>query len=116
MIQLVPQLKIYLAYQAVDFRKGIDGLVAVCREKLEQDPYSGALFVFRNRSARAVKLLIYDGQGFWLCCKRFSQGKLQWWPRGEVLTQLAAKELQILLYNGNPKTAQLAGDWRQLPI
>jgi transposase len=41
---------------------------------------SGTLFLFRNRSGTAIKLLTYDGQGYWLCLKRFSQGKLQWWP------------------------------------
>src|SRR5438093_10055996 len=116
MIQLVPQLKILLAYEPVDFRKGIDGLVAVCRQ-LEQDPFCGTLFLFRNRSATAIKLLVYDGQGFWLCLKRFSRGRLRWWPKptGESLTLLAATELQILLYNGDPDAAQLAKDWRRLP-
>jgi hypothetical protein len=49
--------------------------------------------------------------------KRFSTGRIQWWPKstGEALTQLAAKQLQIILYNGNPDAAQLAEDWRQLP-
>lgn len=64
MIQIVPQLKILLAYEAVDFRKGIDGLVGVCRNQLQQDPFCGTVFLFRNRSATAVKLLVYDGQGF----------------------------------------------------
>ena len=80
MIQLVPQLKILLAYEPVDFRKGIDSLVALCKTRLDQDPFSGTLFVFRNRSGTALKLLVYDGQGFWLCLKRFSKGRLHWWP------------------------------------
>ena len=60
MIQLVPQLKILLAVEPVDFRKGIDTLAAVCRQRLAQDPLSGALFVFRNRSGTALKMLVYD--------------------------------------------------------
>jgi transposase len=60
MIQLVPQLKILLAFEPVDFRKGIDSLAAVCKLRLEQDPFSGTLFVFRNRSGTALKLLVYD--------------------------------------------------------
>ena len=117
MIQLVPQMKVLLCYQAVDFRKGIDGLVAVCRQQLQQDPFCGTVFLFRNASATAIKLLCYDGQGFWLCLKRFSQGRLRWWPeaRGQALTPMAAQQLYILLYNGNPATAQLAEDWRRLP-
>ena len=66
MIQLVPQLKILLAYEPVDFRKGIDGLAAVCRQQLQQDPFSGCMFHFRNRAGTALKLLVFDGGGFWL--------------------------------------------------
>ncbi|MGH9845586.1 MAG: IS66 family insertion sequence element accessory protein TnpB [Blastocatellia bacterium] len=60
MIQLVPQLKILLACQPVDFRKGIDSLAALCKARLDENPFSGALFVFRNRSGTALKLLVYD--------------------------------------------------------
>jgi len=48
-IQLTPQMRLLLAVEPVDFRKGIDGLVAVCRQKLTADPMAGALFVFSNR-------------------------------------------------------------------
>jgi transposase len=66
MLQLTPQSRILLATAPVDFRKGIDGLAAVCRQKLREQPLSGAVFVFRNRAGTALKLLVYDGQGFWL--------------------------------------------------
>ena len=49
MIQITPQMRLLLAIEPVDFRKGIDGLVAVCRQKLATDPMAGALFVFSNR-------------------------------------------------------------------
>jgi len=116
MIQIVPQLKILLALQPVDFRKGIDGLAAVCRQQLDQDPFSGCLFLFRNRSATAVKLLVYDSQGFWLCLKRFSKGRLRWWPKAgsKAITQLAACQLHVLLYNGDPDSARMAEPWRRL--
>ena len=65
--QLTPQSRILVAIAPVDFRKGIDGLAAVCRQVRAEQPLSGAVFVFRNRSATAIKLLFYDGQGFWLC-------------------------------------------------
>ena len=80
MIQTSATMRILVAVQPVDFRKGIDGLAAVCRQQLEQDPISGWAFVFRNRRATAVKILLYDGQGFWLCQKRLSQGHFGWWP------------------------------------
>jgi transposase len=116
MIQLVPQLRILLAYQPVDFRKGIDSLVALCKHELQQDPFSGTLFVFRNRASTALKLLVYDGQGFWLCLKRFSQGRLRWWPQAAdaPLHPLQAQQLAVLLYNGLPEEARFAAQWRKL--
>ena len=67
MIQLTPQMRLLLAVEPVDFRKGIDGLVQVCRQRLNLDLIAGALFVFSNRRRRALEILMYDGQGFWLC-------------------------------------------------
>jgi transposase len=67
MIQITPQMRILVAVEPLDFRNGIDGLGRVCREALKSDPFSGALFVFRNKRATAIKVLVYDGQGFWLC-------------------------------------------------
>ena len=118
MIQIVPQLKILLCYEPVDFRRGIDRLSAMCRDQLNQDPYCGAVFLFRNRRGTALKLLIYDGVGFYLVLRRFSRGRLHWWPQktDEPLTRLAAQKLQILLYQGSPDGAQLAEDWRKLPL
>jgi transposase len=116
MIQLVPQLKILLAYEPVDFRKGIDSLVTLCKTRLDQDPFTGALFVFKNRSGTALKLLVYDGQGFWLCLKRFSKGRLHWWPQPSdaPLHPLEAQQLSVLLYNGLPEQAGFADQWRKV--
>jgi len=61
MIQITPQMRILLAVEPVDFRKGIDGLVGLCRQKLEADPFSGAMFVFSSRSRKSIKILCYDG-------------------------------------------------------
>ena len=57
MIQIVPQLRIRLAYRPVDFRKGIDGLIALCRQELASDPYDGSLYVFRNRRSTDLRIL-----------------------------------------------------------
>jgi transposase len=104
MIQITPQMRIMLAVMPVDFRKGIDSLAAVCRKILKQDPFSGYVFVFRNKPGTALKILIYDGQGFWLCQKRLSKGRFKWWPqKDDEGYQLAAHELQMLIWNGNPK-------------
>ena len=80
MIQITPQMKILLAVEPVDFRKGIDGLVGLCRQRLESDPITGAMFVFSSRSRKSIKILCYDGQGYFLCQKRLSQGRFLWWP------------------------------------
>lgn len=115
MLQLTPQSRIFLACEPADFRRGIDGLAALCRQQLQEDPMDGAIFVFRNRRGSALKLLSYDGQGFWLCQKRLSHGRLNWWPSTpQASERLTARELQILLWNGNPKTVKLAGDWRRV--
>ena len=60
MIQITPQMRIVVAVEAVDFRKGIDGLARLCRDGFGADPMAGALFVFRNRRRTAIKLLVYD--------------------------------------------------------
>lgn len=71
--------------------------------------------MFRNRRGTPLKLLCCDGQGFWLCQKRLSQGRLKWWPSSaHVSEQLSARELQILLCNGNPKALELAEDWQRV--
>ena len=64
MLQLTPQSRIFVVIEPVDFRKGIDGLAAVCRQVLGDNPLTGAVYVFRNRAGTALKLLLYDGQGF----------------------------------------------------
>lgn len=115
MIQLVPQMRILLAREPADFRAGIDALSALCRARLQQDPFSGTIFVFTNRSRTAVRALVYDGSGFWLITKRFSKGRLPWWPSGtEPLCPLAAAQLQVLLYGGHPQAARFSPPWRKL--
>ena len=59
MLALSPSQRILLAVNAVDFRKGIDGLIGLCRQQLGENPLLGTLFVFTNRRRTALKLLIY---------------------------------------------------------
>ena len=114
MIQLVPQMRILVAVEPADFRKGIDGLARLAREELNRNPFSGCIFVFRNRKATAVKILVYDGQGFWLCYKRLSKGRFRFWPGGKAARALEAHELQVLLCAGNFEAAQAAPQWRRV--
>ncbi len=118
MIQITPQMRIFLAVEPVDFRKGIDGLAAVCRSKLQSDPFSGALFVFRNRRATAIRILVFDGQGYWLCHKRLSTGRFRYWPKEpEVGTRvLESHELQMLISGGDFEATQAAPAWRPVKM
>lgn len=104
--------RVFVAIEPIDFRSGIDRLAQLCRSQMDKNPMSGAVFVFRNKRRFAIKVLFYDGQGFWLCQKRLSQGRLSWWPSGEGYAPLAPRELQILLWNGNPAQAAMASDWK----
>lgn len=103
MIQLTHHTRILLATRAADFRKGIDGLVALCRLELDNDPRSGTYFVFINRSATMIRVLSYDGTGFWLMTKRLSQGRFRGWPRGNApMSDLHATQLRVLLSGREP--------------
>ena len=115
MIQITPQMRILVAVEAVDFRKGIDGLARVCREGLAADPFSGWLFVFRNRRQTALRILVYDGQGFWLAHKRLSKGRFRWWPSATAaITSLDAHQLQRLIVAGDPAAPDAAPVWRRV--
>lgn len=119
MIQLAPQMRIRVAIEPADFRRGIDGLARLVREELRGDPFSGGIFVFRNRRATAIKILVYDGQGFWLCQKRLSKGKFRFWPRAQTdpaARVLLAHELQVLLSTGDFEAARTAAPWRRLGV
>jgi len=109
-------MRILVAVEAVDFRKGIDGLARVCRERLEADPMGGAVFVFRNRRATAIKILVFDGQGYWICQKRLSSGRFRWWPRADAarLRTLDAHQLQMLLWNGDPEETPAGPMWKRI--
>ena len=120
MIQITPQMRILVAVEPVDGRKGIDSLAQLCQERLQTDPFSGCLFVFRSRRGTAIRILVYDGQGFWLAQKRLSKGRFRWWPEGrnarEVARSLAAHQLQVLLAAGDPTATQAAPAWRPVSV
>ena len=118
MIQITPHMRILICCEDIDFRKGMDGLAQVCRSNLKADPMSGAMFVFRNRNKTCVKVLVYDGQGFWLCHKRLSSGRFKWWPtvQDEGAFTLSAQALQVLLSAGNPMETTTLPDWKPLRL
>lgn len=115
MIQITPHMRILVAVEFADFRKGIDGLAQLCRSTFEENPFSGTVFVFRNKRKTAIKLLVYDGQGFWLCQKRLSKSKFKFWPKSVDATgELEAHQLVILLQGGDPDDVHTAPQWRRL--
>ena len=69
--------------------------------------------MFRSRSGTALRILVYDGQGFWLATKRLSKGRFRWWPEGGVTRTLEAHQAQLLLAAGNPDT-RAAPPWRRV--
>ena len=118
MIQVTPQMRVRVAVEAADFRKGIDGLASLCRGALRSDPFSGCVFVFCNRSRKAVKILVYDGQGFWLCQKRLSKGRFPWWPQSisAATKTLQSHQLAVLLSGGDPAAAKGVAPWRRVDV
>ena len=117
MIQITAHMRILVAVEPVDFRKGIDGLCRLCLDTLHSDPFSGTLFVFVNRSGQMLRVLAYDGQGFWLCHKRLSKGRFVWpfaAAKGPNHT-LAARQLQLLLWNTDPFCIPRERMFRKIP-
>lgn len=114
MIQITPHMRVLVAIEPVDFRRGIDGLAQLCRAVLKEDPMTGTVIVFRNRQQKAIKLLVYDGQGYWLCQKRLSSGKFRYWPGspGSLVSTLWAHEFHVLISGGDPSRAPGAPLWR----
>ena len=117
MIQITPHMRILVAVEPADFRRGIDGLARMCRDVLKADPFSGTVFVFRNRRGTSIKVLVYDGQGFWLCQKRLSSGRFRHWPKSpRAAKRLLAHELQVLLSGGDPSGARAPAPWRRVDL
>ena len=108
MIALSATSKVYVYTGVTDFRKGIDGLAAICRKDMGLNPMSGTIFAFINRNRQSMKLLVYDGQGFWLCQKRLSKGRFKSWPKK---TTLQPQELQTLIWNGDFELAGYQENW-----
>lgn len=111
MIPVTASTSIRVATQPVDFRKQLDGIIAHCRQALSTDPMTGTLFIFINRAKTMIRVLVYDGTGFWLMTKRISKGRFNGWPRaGEAITPMTARALVAILQM--PST----NEWKNLNI
>lgn len=114
-IQFSPHTRILVAIEPVDGRKGIDGLIAICKQQLNEDPFSGCIFVFRNRSWSSIRLLAYDGQGFLSAQKRLSQGRFKIWPKAPSNScELESCQAHVLLAAGDPGRVCSAPAWKPI--
>jgi transposase len=100
MFGLGPATKIYISLDAVDMRKGFDGLYGLVRDHLGQDPQSGHLFLFTNRSHTRLKALVWDGSGLWVCAKRLERGRFGWPAAQGTRSVLMRPEELAMLVNG----------------
>lgn len=105
--------KIYVGVEAVDMRKGFDGLYGYVRDQLGQDPLSGHVFLFSNRDRTRVKVLVWDGSGLWVCAKRLEKGRFRWPQSAEKNRSVVmrAEELAMLLNGLDVKQAQPRRGW-----
>lgn len=91
MLSFASSLKIFVALEPCDMRKGCNGLYAMVTARLGEDPKTGALFVFTHRKRTRLKILFWDGTGLWLCAKRLEEGTFSW-PKSVAA---AAKKLRL---------------------
>ena len=98
MLTISSSLRIFLAVQAVDFRKAHDGLLAIVRDQFRDDPFDGSVFVFLNRHRNRVKILHFDRDGFWLHYKRLETGNYRIAAKSDdVRIEMTRPELMMLL-------------------
>ena len=101
MLSFTGSLRVFVALEACDMRKGFDGLSGMVASKLNEDLQSGALFVFTNRSHTRLKIIYWDGSGLWLMAKRLEKGTFSWPKDTDGKTKLALRaEALAMLTDG----------------
>jgi transposase len=112
MFGLGPATRIYIALDAVDMRKGFDGLYGLVRDRLGQNPQSGHLFLFSNRARTRLKALVWDGSGLWVCAKRLERGRFGWPAEmGSRSVTMRPEELAMLINGMDLKQARPRRNW-----
>jgi transposase len=99
MLSFAGSLKVFVAVDPCDMRKGFEGLHAVVTERMKEDPRTGALFIFTNRRRNRLKILFWDKTGLWICTKRLESGTFSWPPpskSGEAKLALTPEALALL--------------------
>ncbi len=97
MIQVGGGLKVVLATQPVDFRRGVHGLAALVAQALSADPYCGDVFIFRSKRSDRLKLIAWDGSGMVLMTKWLEAGRFTWPPIKEGAVHLSAAQMALLI-------------------
>lgn len=98
MLTLSPAVRVYVATGTTDLRRSIDGLAALVRDALALDPFSGHLFLFRNRRGDRIKILVWDRSGYWVLYKRPQRGTSAWpETEGPAPVELRSSDLLVLL-------------------
>lgn len=97
MIGLNAGVKVVVAAQPVDFRKGVHGLVALVASALQADPYCGDVFIFRSKRMDRLKLIVWDGTGIILATKWLEDGRFHWPPIRDGMVRLSAAQFALLL-------------------
>ena len=112
MFGLGPATKIYICLDAVDMRKGFDGLYGLVRDYLGEDPQSGHLFLFSNRIRTRLKALVWDGSGLWVCAKRLERGRFGWpATKGARSVTMRPEELAMLVNGLDLAEARPRKNW-----
>ena len=118
MLTLPASVRIYVASEAVDLRRGFDGLAATTRGIIGEDPLSGHLFVFLNRRRNRIKLLVWDRTGYMLLYKRLERGTFRI-PAAPIAgrrhVELDAGELGLMMEGLDLRGARRRRRWRRLP-
>src|SRR5687768_9105165 len=97
MLSLTPATQIFLVSGSTDMRKSFNGLMSIVQNELKRDPLSGHLFVFANRPKNRLKVLFWDRTGLWVCAKRLEKGTFSWPSGDEVVVEMTAAELALIL-------------------
>lgn len=118
MLTLPPSVRIFVAAEAVDLRRGVDGLAAATRSVIREDPLNGHLFVFLNRRRNRIKLLVWDRTGYLIVYKRLERGtfSLTTAPApGHRHVEMDAGELALMLEGVDLRRTVRRERWRRLP-
>lgn len=118
MLTLPASVRIYVAAEAMDLRRGFDGLASATRSVIRQDPLNGHLFVFLNRRRNRIKLLVWDRTGFLLLYKRLERGTFHMPtqpPAGQRHVELDAGDLGLMLEGVDLRGVRRRQRWRRLP-